>query len=925
MFRLHLIRRAVLAACAGSVGMGALAQQAQQLERVQVTGSNIKRVDTETVAPVEIISREQITRSGQATIADVLRNLTANGGGSFGESASNSFAPGAAGISLRSLGQKTTLVLLNGRRVAGYGFAQNLQESFVDINSIPSSAVDSIQILKDGASAIYGSDAIAGVVNIILRRDFTGFEATGGAGVASGKKESTFTLTTGFGDLGTDKFNVFGVLDYYKRDELLMSDTDFGASRDLRGRAGGRNFASLTAGGTWRQVNANNTLSNTYKAASACNGTVINGTQAVQAGLINVTPPFPGGAPGGLTAATYANNVAASAESNTFCSQNISNQLSALPGTERIGLLTRGVYEFSSNTSAFGELGLNRNTTEQTFTNTFFAGTTGLTPTSAGLRPFTYNVNFAPGVAGNPFDTNARYVGSLNDIGTRNNELTSDTLRAVGGLRYLLGKWDMESAVGLSKNKVEAFNTNRLSLAGTSAVFGIPTTPQPPVPVSTASTYDLDNPANNSAAVRDQMRVNFPRKSTSQLVFIDTKGNTEITSWKLAGGAVGLAVGAEYRQEKLNDQPDPLAEAGGVLGQGITATDGQRKTSALYAELALPITKQLEAQLAARHDHYDDYGGSTTPKVGLKYTPNDAVAFRANWGKGFRAPTLPEISKSTATFFTSVVDPEDGVTRQVSGVYVGNPNLKAEHSTSSTLGIVLEPSKNFNISFDAYKINWRDVVDSPDFQDLIDASCPAQANCPSTSQIVRDPSNNQVVTILSSYQNLSSRKTSGLDVDAQATLPTETAGRFRARLKATYVRSFKQDGEEFAGSNGGNNTVPRIKGSLSLDWDQGPWSLTLTSNYTHSFEQQALAASYSAQQDPNFQTGVYPTKVPSHSTYDFFGRYEVTKNWSLSASVINLMDSKPPYDPGFSSTFLYDYSLFDVRGRQVRLNLTYKM
>src|SRR4029079_19217327 len=134
------------------------------------------RVDQETVAPVDIITREQIDRTGQATVAEVLRNIPANTGGSFSESFTNSFAPAASGISLRGLGQKTTLVLLNGRRVTGFGFAQQLQDTFVDLNSIPASAVERVEILKDGASAIYGSDAIAGVVNIILRKDFHGIE-----------------------------------------------------------------------------------------------------------------------------------------------------------------------------------------------------------------------------------------------------------------------------------------------------------------------------------------------------------------------------------------------------------------------------------------------------------------------------------------------------------------------------------------------------------------------------------------------------------------------------------------------------------------------------------------------------------------------------------------------------------------------------
>ena len=162
--------------------------QTATTEKTVITGSNIKRIDAETVAPVDIITREQIERTGLPTIAEVLRNVPANTGGSFNEQFSNSFAPGASGISLRGLGQKTTLVLINGRRTGGYGFAQNIQDTFVDLNSIPSSAVERVEVLKDGASAIYGSDAIAGVVNIILRRDFRGAEVALEGGWYDGKQ-----------------------------------------------------------------------------------------------------------------------------------------------------------------------------------------------------------------------------------------------------------------------------------------------------------------------------------------------------------------------------------------------------------------------------------------------------------------------------------------------------------------------------------------------------------------------------------------------------------------------------------------------------------------------------------------------------------------------------------------------------------------
>lgn len=917
MFRLKHVNRAVLALCAGGAAFGAVAQQQQPqtLQRVEITGSNIKRISAETVAPVQIVTREQIERSGQPTIADVLRNIPANTGGSFGESFSNSFAPGAAGISLRGLGQKTTLVLLNGRRTAGYGFAQNLQDTFVDLNSIPSAAVERVEILKDGASAIYGSDAIAGVVNIILRKDYKGLEFSASGGSSEGKSDYRVTATGGLGDLGSDKWNVFATLDYYKRQELMLSDTKFGEDRDYRGEQGGRNFQSLTGGGTWAPL-----------APTASNPNALSTTQRQAiAGCPNVYTPAMAVA-AGLLASTSALNRAG----NTFCFYDSNVAISALPGTERLGMLSRGTLEISPNLTAYAELGLSRTFTEQTFTPPFFAATTGLQPTPAGLRPFTYNVRFAPGVAGNPYSTNAVFTGNNIALGTRDAEITSDSLRSLVGAKYTVGGWDLDSAVGYSKTEVEQLNFNRLSKSGVSAAFGIPSSAPTTLafPLSIASTYNLNNPASNSAAVTNSLLLTVPRTSTSELTFIDTKATTELSGLTLPGGPVGLAVGVDFRREKLKDVPDPNATNGNILGQGITATNGSRSSSAIYAELALPITKQLEGQLAARYDKYSDYGSSATPKIGLKYTPNDMVAIRANWGKGFRAPTLPEISPSVATFFTQVIDPQDGLIKNISGVFAGNPNLKAEKSTSMTLGIVLEPTKNFNISFDLYKIDWRDVVASPSFQDILDASCPAGGTpttpCPSTAQILRDPGSNDIVTVFSQYQNLASRKTDGVDIDARLTIPTATLGKFTTRANVTYIRSFKEDGVEYAGTNGGSNTIPRVKAGITQDWDYGAWSLSGRVNYTHGWRQDGLAASFFTPGGAVGQTGTYPRKTLSYTTLDLYARYAFTSKATISASLINALDNTPPYDPGFSSTFLYDFSQFDVRGRQFRLAFNYK-
>lgn len=925
MFELKPIVRQVLLACGGLAGAMAAAtpasaqqqaqvQQQQQLERVTITGTNIRRTDTETVTPVQIITRDEIEKTGKPTVAEVLRSIPGNTGGSFDESFSNSFAPGASGISLRALGQKTTLVLINGRRVAGYGFAQNISDTFVDLNAIPSSAVERIEVLKDGASAIYGSDAIAGVVNVILRRDFTGAEVSAGAGFFEGKKDYRASVTLGFGDLGANKVNAFGVIDYYKRDLVQFSDTEYQETRDFRGRhEGGRNFQSLTGGGTWRQLSPTNALTNVHRAISACNGRVLTAQEAVSAGLIS----------------PVLNNAGFNLAGNTFCSKDFNYAFTAIPGTERVGFLGRGTAEFSASMQGYLELGLSRIETEQKFQEPFFAGTTGLQripdpndPNKFTLRPFTYNINFAPGVAGNPFPTNARYVGVLQDMGTRDTDITSDTFRGIAGLRYSVRGWDLDSAVGYSKNEVEAAFKNRLSIAGVSSVFGVGTGPQPPVPTSNSSSYNLDNFNLNSATVRDLMRANFSRVSESELTFIDTKASTEVG--QLPGGPIGVALGIEYRNEKIKDTPAEIAQQGLILGQGITATDGSRHNLAVFGELALPLTRTLELQAALRSDKYSDFGSSLNPKLGAKFKPTNEFLFRVNWGRGFRAPSLPEISDSVATFFTTVADPNFGNQLfQVSGSFAGNPNLNPEKSRSTTVGFVWEPSADFNVGFDWYEINWSNVV--------IGNCCQAIVNSGDPSRVIRDPATGFITTVIGGWENASRVFTRGFDVDLRYSLRS-TIGRFTTRFIGAYVDEYFTDDNPEAGNNSnGTNTIPRIKATLSQEWEQGPWTLQGRINYIHSYEQCLVSSqgcggpsSFFNPQAPEFQTGTLPRKVPSYTTLDLTARYAMTPKLTITGAVLNVTGELPPFDPAFSGTSLFDFSQYDVRGRQFRVGASYK-
>jgi iron complex outermembrane receptor protein len=392
----------------------------------------------------------------------------------------------------------------------------------------------------------------------------------------------------------------------------------------------------------------------------------------------------------------------------------------------------------------------------------------------------------------------------------------------------------------------------------------------------------------------------------------------------LPGGPIGLALGAEYREEELHDRPDPKSTAGLILGQGTTATDASRDSFAAYGELALPLTRQLEAQAALRFDDYSDFGSTINPKLGLKFKPTPELLFRANWGRGFRAPSLVEISPSRAVFFVTVNDDavnpgQTGV--QISGVFTGNPNLNPEKSRSTTVGVVWEPNSAFNASVDFYQITWSDIVNAPSFQSIVNRNDPTQViRLPPTPQFP----GGQIVTVLNGFINVNRTETQGVDIDLRYIART-TWGRFTTRLNTTYVDEFEENGTEFAGTNGGTVTVPRWKGFISLDWDQGPWAASGRINYIHSFNEYLLAGSFFVPQDPRFQTGTFPTKVPSYTTFDLFGRYNITPDLSVSASVLNITDEVPPYEPIFLDGVVpYDFTQYDIRGRTFRLGVNYK-
>ena len=852
--------QALLAALVATPMMFAQAQTppAQKIEKIEVTGSNIKRVDTEAVAAVQIITKEDIERSGQSTVAEVLRSITSNSGGSFNETFTNSFSPGASGISLRGLGQKATLVLINGRRTANYGFAQNLQDTYVDLNSIPGAAVERIEILKDGASAVYGSDAIGGVVNVILRKDYIGGEigVSGGTSSEGGMNEYRANGAIGFGDLAKDRYNVLATVDYFKRDLLLYSDRKFTASNDYRQFPGGTlNYGSAA---TYR------TAPRQPFATCGQNGPLFT---------------FPG------------NQLAST---GTLCVYNTAPFLTLFPRTERVASLVRGTFEFSPTLSAFAEVNYSNNKSYQKFTPA------AVSPTSVAFDPRTggiviVNGTLPVGNSSNPFTTPVGINYTFFDVGTRDADITSKAYRALVGLKGTMSTWDWELGAVTSKNEVDQINYNRVDRYVLTTAIA-------------ANTYNFLNPGNGSIKAAN-LRITPTRSSTSDLDIVDFKFSSEIAS--LPAGPLGFAAGLEYRKEAINDRPDPLITGGNVLGQGATATDGSRNNTAGFFEFSVPALKNLEIQVAGRQDKYSDFGSAFSPKVGFKWTPSKEFVVRGTVSRGFRAPTLPENSKSSATFFVGVTDtfagsPNFNRAVTIAGIFAGNPQLKAEKSKNENFGIVWEPSQDLNLGLTWYRIRQNDIVSANGFQFIV--------NNPSLfpGAVLRG-ADGTLIAVSDGFRNLAFIQTSGVDLDIKKSFRT-SYGKFTLSADANYISEFRtppavgQEAIDFVDDNG-FGSIPRYKINGAIAWDKDNWATTLSYRYTHSFDQS------------NVRVPPANARVGAYRQYDLFVRYNGFKNLSLTASIQNLADEQPPFDPSFGGG--WDFTQNDLRGRYYTLGAKY--
>ena len=767
-------------------------EEATTLDRIQVTGSRLSRADIEGASPVIVIDREDIDASGDVSVADVLRDSTFASFGNF-KPQSGSSAQSLATIDLRGLGSGRTLVLIDGRRAPT---APQAASSGTDINSIPLAAVERIEILSDGASAVYGSDAIGGVVNIILRKDFNGVELR----------------------YGIQQTEVTG-------GDLEEGSIAFGVSSDRGSLVGGAGFSDREIVFTRDQIGyvpGASLFGNNYYDWEESGPAIVPGYACNDPGFFQTS--------NGLC--SYDFNAVAANEAS------INNKSVFLLGDYQINddwsvysnATVAKVNSFGRYAPAPGVVFVNDGTPQDINDGVRCDATAG-----ADADGFC-----APGTT----DGNGTYYFHRFAAGGNRD----DTVSAINTDLLLGFEGQLTDTVGVD------FGIRRTNYEVGTRGNGYVVAPLAAA-AATAGDYDFSDPYGATQATLQGFTVTISRASewTTEEIY----GLTHFDLFEMPGGISNAVVGAEYREDTFVDQYDSLSEAGVVIGSAGNSSGGDRTVGAAYFEWLFPFTTTFDMTVAGRYDRYSDYGSDFSPKISARWQPLDSLTFRASYGQGFRAPPLDILSQKTTFSAEPVKDPPSCLavgspatcTIQVNTFFIANPELMSEQSTQYSLGAVWAPLEWLDMSADYYNIEIEDLISQIGAQTLINRSNdPSLGSIPPGLGVVRNPGNNRITAITAGFANEGLLETDGIDFRVNTDFDLGDMGRLQNRLTVSYVNKYDITNAagirtEFIDQLG----QPDTRANLMNIWNMGDWSFILNSNYI------------AGQEDSTGQVGGYTT------------------------------------------------------------------
>jgi iron complex outermembrane receptor protein len=893
-----MMSQAVSMALASAFAFPALAQVSGTSEapvaRVEVTGSSIKRASAETASPVQVLTREDLVKSGKGTVAEYLQTLTADGAGSLPTGFGNGFAAGSTAISLRGLGATSTLVLLNGRRMAPFARADDGQKSFTDLSTVPMEAVERIEILKDGASSTYGADAIAGVVNIILRKDFTGLVLKGEVGQSRyhDGEMAKGSITWGIGKLDVEGYNLLLNIESYANKELMNKDRS------------GRHWIGAGDIRPWGYPQ------NTQFAA----GFITPGASS----------PTPTGALRNPATGNFVSLPGCAALSATTAQDPAGGCLwyadqfrSMQPEIGGLNLYTRFTKRLDGGHELYAEAGYSRRDTEFTM----------IPPSISPTVAFPRNAQFPTGVINygtgpqaivlaashpqNPYGVPVRLRYSAFDVGPSKRSADNEFMRAVVGLKGQVAGWDYDTAYVHSRSTLDLDYSNMLYMPAVAAALGNPSSPLFPY-------YIGDQAGRNPASLYGAIARSAISHSTTRLDILDFKASRELM--QLPGGALGVAFGAEYRREKL-DNPSLSGTENGSINASYVAAKGDQDIKAVFVEVAAPVVKGVELNGALRYDRYENFS-STTPKVGVKWTPVPTFALRGTYSEGFRAPGPAESGvESQSTGTATARDPircpggvpaAGGATLAdcsvaVGAVKIGNPNLRPETSKGVTLGLVWDPLANTSFAIDAWKIKRSDEINPLPYNEAAALPDAIRADNNLVVNGVAVPNTGSLLLSRAPYRNSSFTEVKGIDLDLKQRFRLGDYGRATVGLTWTHIASWERAESEtvryqYAGTHGNCDTsncagTPKNKVSLVGSWDLAPFSVTATANYRSAMQNVAFAGDLCASRFANGTDAPNGCRLASFTTLDLSARYNVNANLQLFAAINNVLDKVAPLDP----------------------------
>lgn len=944
----------------------------KDLEQIVVVGSSIKGSDVTGSLPVTLIDASDIDAIGATSGIELFASIPSNGSVNFN---GNDVVSGVyqsrgdvASINLRSIGTGNTLTLLNGRRLVQHPGSQtenSVPVTTVNINSIPVLGIGRVEILHDGAAAIYGSDAVAGVVNTEMRQDFSGFRFDAQYGQAENTSREKVNLNALAGwDLNEGMTNVTVSVNYYHGSEVMASEFDRSSNSDLtRFLEGTRwegdtNFQNTSTTTQWGRFDASQAVDGLTSSAGRFHVEQLDGTDANQQCVLENGLCIDSGS---ITKATQGYNTNSA---RTF-----------LPETERLNSFIFLNHDLGNDTELYGELGYYRAESNSQRAETATLTSAPVTiANSAYWNPLGSGVNRLAGydIPVEGLDITIDAYRSL-DAGPRAINVKNTSYRLLGGARGIKGDWDWDSAALYSAAKTVDSTANRISLS----LF------QDAVNRQDASAYNTFCAAScNSQDTIDSFKIDVERTGETALGLVDFKmSNAKL--FALPAGNVGLAVGTEWRYENFeNDYDDRLngtvmytdsvtgiSYDSDVMGSSAQPnSDGSRNILSAFVEMAgplvspdmdIPFVNQLNFQIAGRYERYNDVGDVFKPKAVLSWYPVESLQIRGSYAEGFRAPNLEQLHTAVTSrvnyptdFYRCQADINKGnvdsfsecsSSDSVSNIRLGNPNLKPEKDYNYGLGLVYTPTFVENLTFtaDYWHIKQEDLVGIRSYQNIADLDYYQRLNGGSNSNVIRAEATSDdiaffegsglapvgdMVEVIGLFENLDSRETSGLDLGAYYKLRDTALGNFKFKVNAAkIIKAFQAVDSESAQLAALGLTLddvgdlvqmdgrPEWQASGTLTWDYQNWGAGLYGKYVGEFYDTGAVQN---------DTGDF-WLVDSWTTFSIYGQYTFDQgtfeNTRVRLGVRNMLDKTPPLA---DETYGYEASLHNAEGRYVYLSLS---